>query len=185
VWKETARKIILIWVLEKWVVNFTPGLGEMVEFYVNGNKRKKISLNLSRCLILEAGFWFIALVVSTYSVTYMSGQNFHIHLFSSVSRYSLKVSTQWFVFANLRGHTKWNCVVMKHKFGTLVPTPKGSGACCITSNPLTPELNPSAQRCLTRFVTGDFASRTVQFVNIRVKNQQLQQLFIQFINYVW
>jgi hypothetical protein len=25
-------------------------------------------------------------------------------------------------------------------------------------NPLTPELNPSAQRCLTRFVTGDFAT---------------------------
>jgi hypothetical protein len=27
-----------------------------------------------------------------------------------------------------------------------------------TFNPLTPELNPSAQRCLTRFFTGDFAS---------------------------
>jgi hypothetical protein len=26
------------------------------------------------------------------------------------------------------------------------------------NNPLTPELNPSAQRCLTRFYTGDFAS---------------------------
>jgi hypothetical protein len=25
-------------------------------------------------------------------------------------------------------------------------------------NPLTLELNPSAQRCLTRFLTGDFAS---------------------------
>jgi hypothetical protein len=25
-------------------------------------------------------------------------------------------------------------------------------------NPLTPELNPSAQRCLTRFFTGDFVS---------------------------
>jgi hypothetical protein len=25
-------------------------------------------------------------------------------------------------------------------------------------NPLTPELNPSAQRCLTRFFSGDFAS---------------------------
>jgi hypothetical protein len=25
-------------------------------------------------------------------------------------------------------------------------------------NPLTPELNPSAQRCLTRFFTGDFSS---------------------------
>jgi hypothetical protein len=74
---------------------------------------------------------------------------------------------------------------MKHKFGTLAPTPKGSGACCINGNPLTLELNPSGQRFLTRFVNGDFASRTVHFVNICVKNQQMQQLFIQFINYVW
>jgi hypothetical protein len=56
---------------------------------------------------------------------------------------------------------------------------------CVNINPLMPELNPSAQRCLTRFFTGDFASRTVHFVNICVKNQQMQQLFIQFINYVW
>jgi hypothetical protein len=47
-----------------------------------------------------------------------------------------------------------------------------------------PELNPSAQRLLTRFFTGDFASWTVHFVNTCVKNQQIQQLFIQFINYV-
>jgi hypothetical protein len=52
-------------------------------------------------------------------------------------------------------------------------------------NPLTPELNPSAQRCLTRFFTGDFVSLTVHFVNICVKHQQLHQLFILFINYVW
>jgi hypothetical protein len=51
-------------------------------------------------------------------------------------------------------------------------------------NPLTPELNPSAQRCLTRFFTGDFASLTMHFVNICVKNQQIHQLFIQLINYV-
>jgi hypothetical protein len=29
---------------------------------------------------------------------------------------------------------------------------------CLNFNPLTPELNPSAQRCLTKFFTGDFAS---------------------------
>jgi hypothetical protein len=52
-------------------------------------------------------------------------------------------------------------------------------------NPVTPELNPSAQRCLTRFFTGNFASWTVHFLNICVKNQQIHQLFIQFINYVW
>jgi hypothetical protein len=50
-------------------------------------------------------------------------------------------------------------------------------------NPLKPELNPSAQRCLTGFFTGDFASWTVHFVNICVKNQQMEQLFIQFIMY--
>jgi hypothetical protein len=50
---------------------------------------------------------------------------------------------------------------------------------------LTPELNPSAQRCLTRFFTGYFASGAVHFVNICMKNQQMQQLFIQFNNYVW
>jgi hypothetical protein len=52
-------------------------------------------------------------------------------------------------------------------------------------NPFTAELNSSAQRCLTRYFTGDFASWTVHFVNICVKNQQMHQLFIQFINYVW
>jgi hypothetical protein len=32
-------------------------------------------------------------------------------------------------------------------------------------NPLTPKLNPSAQRCLTKLVTENFASWTVHFVN--------------------
>jgi hypothetical protein len=41
------------------------------------------------------------------------------------------------------------------------------------------------QRCLTRFFTEDFSSWTVYFVNICVNNQQTQQLFIQFVNYVW
>src|SRR5215510_14550641 len=36
-----------------------------------------------------------------------------------------------------------------------------------------------------RFFTGNFASRTVHFFNICMKNQQIHQLFIQFINYVW
>jgi hypothetical protein len=52
-------------------------------------------------------------------------------------------------------------------------------------NRLTPELKRSVQRCLTRFFTGDFAPWTVHFVNICMKNQQMQQLFIQFINYLW
>jgi hypothetical protein len=53
----------------------------------------------------------------------------------------------------------------------------------ISLNPLTPELNLSAQRFLTRFSTDDFASLTVHLINICVKNQQIHQLFIQFINY--
>jgi hypothetical protein len=52
-------------------------------------------------------------------------------------------------------------------------------------NMINPELNPSAQRCLTRFFTEDFASWTVHFVSICVKIQQMQQLFIEFINNVW
>jgi hypothetical protein len=48
-------------------------------------------------------------------------------------------------------------------------------------NPLTPELNPSMQRCLTRFFTGDFASGTLHFINIGVKNQQIHQLLIQLL----
>jgi hypothetical protein len=51
-------------------------------------------------------------------------------------------------------------------------------------NPLTPELNPSAQHCLTRLFTGDFASGTVNYVNICVKNQQIHQLFIQLLSVV-
>jgi hypothetical protein len=43
-------------------------------------------------------------------------------------------------------------------------------------NPLTPELIPSSQRCLTKYFTGGFASWTVHFVNICKKYQQMQQL---------
>jgi hypothetical protein len=35
-----------------------------------------------------------------------------------------------------------------------------------------------------RLLTADFASWTAHLVNIYIKNQQMQQLFIQFINYV-
>jgi hypothetical protein len=55
------------------------------------------------------------------------------------------------------------------------------GIVCFTVfNPVTPELNPSSQRCIPRYFTGDFASWTVPFVTICVKNQQTQQLIIQF-----
>jgi hypothetical protein len=48
----------------------------------------------------------------------------------------------------------------------------------LSTDPLTPELNPSAQRCLTRHFTGNFAPLTVNFFNTCVKNQEMQQLFI-------
>jgi hypothetical protein len=50
---------------------------------------------------------------------------------------------------------------------------------------------PNKARNLTSYIymdeifTGHFASWTVHFVNICVKNQQIHQLFIQFLNYVW
>jgi hypothetical protein len=65
---------------------------------------------------------------------------------------------------------------------------KAKSDCCTwryTVNPLTSEVNSTAHRCLTRFFTGDFTTWTVHFVNICVKNQQIDQLFIQFIYYVW
>jgi hypothetical protein len=46
-------------------------------------------------------------------------------------------------------------------------------------------VHPSAQHCLTRFFTEDFASSTVHFVNICMKNQQIHHLLVQFTNYVW
>jgi hypothetical protein len=52
-------------------------------------------------------------------------------------------------------------------------------------NPLTSELNPSAQRCLTRFFTGVFASWTVHSVNICVKtNKYTNYSFSLLIMYV-
>jgi len=35
------------------------------------------------------------------------------------------------------------------------------------------------------FFTADFAPGTVHFINICVENQQIHQLLIQLINYVW
>jgi hypothetical protein len=53
-------------------------------------------------------------------------------------------------------------------------------------NSLTPKLNPSAQPCLTRFLLGILLlDPCISLICICVKNQQIQQLFIQFINYVW
>jgi hypothetical protein len=56
---------------------------------------------------------------------------------------------------------------------------------CIFSNLTLSELNPCAQGSLQKFFTSDFVSWTMHFVNTCVKNQQMQQLFIQFITYLW
>jgi hypothetical protein len=55
----------------------------------------------------------------------------------------------------------------------------------LSFNPLTPELNSLRATLPDEIFIGDFASWTVHFVNICVKNQQIHQLFIQFIDYVW
>jgi hypothetical protein len=82
-------------------------------------------------------------------------------------------------------------ITYKEQWGVITHLKKAT-ACFIGRVPslffvfnfLTPELNSSAQRCLRRIFTGNFASWTVHFVNICVKTQQMQQLFTQFINYV-
>jgi hypothetical protein len=48
----------------------------------------------------------------------------------------------------------------------------------IRINPLTPESNTSAQRCLTRFFTGDFASWTVHFFNICIKTKNATNIHL-------
>jgi hypothetical protein len=50
--------------------------------------------------------------------------------------------------------------------------------------------DPSKARILTSYIYErdfywGFASLTMHFVKICVKNQQIHQLFIQFINYIW
>jgi hypothetical protein len=65
----------------------------------------------------------------------------------------------------------------------IIPKKRNSTSAESFINPLTPELNPSAQGCLTRFFTGEFTSWTVHFVNICLKNQQIHQLVIKLIMY--
>jgi hypothetical protein len=50
---------------------------------------------------------------------------------------------------------------------------------------LTPELKPSAQRCLTKFLLGILLLEQCISLIYALKNQQMQHLFIQFVNYVW
>jgi hypothetical protein len=45
-----------------------------------------------------------------------------------------------------------------------------------------PELIPSAQHCLTRFNTGDFASQTVHLVNICVKTNKCNNYSFALLN---
>jgi hypothetical protein len=89
------------------------------------------------------------------------------------------------------GYVIWYCVVSSKLLEPMYLTHRHTllilyMCCCVEAylNPLTPELNPSVQCCLARYLTGDFASWTMHIVNICVKKQQIHQLFIQFINYV-
>jgi hypothetical protein len=54
-----------------------------------------------------------------------------------------------------------------------------------TVNPLTPELNSSAQRCFTRFLLGILLLEPYISLIYARKTNKIHQLFIQFINYVW
>jgi tetrahydromethanopterin S-methyltransferase subunit B len=90
----------------------------------------------------------------------------------------------------LNSHLYFSSITIRRNNGQCLGTFKQNSALADTGeayprmlNPSTPELNPSAQRCLTRYFTGDFASWTVHFFIICVRNEQMQQLFIQFINY--
>jgi hypothetical protein len=70
---------------------------------------------------------------------------------SNTLNYALAPESYWSV----------SCVPMLHilyfrVFFCLYRQP--SSTFCPGINPLTPELNPSEQRCLTRFFAGDFAS---------------------------
>jgi hypothetical protein len=53
-----------------------------------------------------------------------------------------------------------NLVVLKHNIQEFTCRKRGklenTALEVANINPLTPELNPSAQRCLTRYFTGDF-----------------------------
>jgi hypothetical protein len=56
---------------------------------------------------------------------------------------------------------------------------------CSDITPLTPELNPSAQRCLTRVFTGILFLQPCSSLIYAWKTDNLHQLFVQFINYIW
>jgi hypothetical protein len=109
----------------------------------------------SMCIIFGTVFWWFLILRDTF---------LYLGLFLIV--------TKW------KKHYYWKNLQFVPLWQSSLWTP-------ILFDPLTSEINPSAQRCLTRFFTGNFASWTVHFVSICVKNQQIQQLFIQFINYVW
>jgi hypothetical protein len=93
--------------------------------------------------------------------------NTYLWIFPSASQWHIGILFLWYLL-NLNMH-----IIVTHLLALW--------SYWITSlfNPSMPELNPSTQCCLMKFFTGDFASWTVQFVNICMKNQQIHQLFIQ------
>jgi hypothetical protein len=69
--------------------------------------------------------------------------------------------------------------------GDLLITGQFQLLCHILFNPLTPDLNPSAQRCLTIFLLGilHFVNICLRLItlNIKEKNVSLSQLYIYFL----
>jgi hypothetical protein len=108
----------------------------------------------------------------------------YVSLSSQVSAVAVHCAVCWHLAMGnssfiARGARFYTTRVTAREFQNGVPGSRSSDRL----NKLTPELNPSAQRWLTRIFTGGFASWTVHF-DFCVKNQQMQQLFIHLINYV-
>jgi hypothetical protein len=149
--------------------------------------------------------WYENVYISQISVCLISLRLYLIRLIywylgdtSYTCSYRIPCMTKMYIYVNMRPVSlrdsvslKMNCCRSKMQRNVLNKIVKIQYTVFMmaqflrSNNHLSAELNPSAQRCLTRFFTGDFASWTVHFVHICVKNQQMYQLFIQYINYVW
>jgi hypothetical protein len=103
--------------------------------------------------------------------------HFHFHNHFIVSESSTCFGRQASIFRRHYTSGFWYELRALEAVGWLQPASRLRYCDTVYVKPLTPELNRSALRCLTRFFTWKFASVTVHFVNICVKTQKMQQLF--------
>jgi hypothetical protein len=127
----------------------------------------------------------------THSYLYHFGRSFNICLTIHYTRHKLYVWCPHNTFTVFVRFSKQTVIISITGISLLAFSVEAQYVLCevrdefLYINPLTPEINPSAKHCQTRYFTGDFASWTVHMFNMCVKNQQIHQLFIQFINHVW